>query len=150
MNKFEIKKTDENMYEYRGYTISGNDRTSYVCTSPYGAFSPKAYSTIDDAMTAIDDDIACIAEKNGDQQTTVEQNSSTMEYLTNKALFVEKELYFLLHAANEDVDDTTYCEDNGEEWVLVTMKNGHVYDIDITADSLIAIAKDVCSFMAYK
>ena len=63
MNKFEIKKTDENMYEYRGYTISGNDRTSYVCTSPYGAFSPKAYSTIDDAMTAIDDDIACIAEK---------------------------------------------------------------------------------------
>lgn len=44
----------------------------------------------------------------------------------NKALFVEKELYFLLHAANDNVDDTTYCEDDGEEWVLVTMKNGHV------------------------
>lgn len=68
----------------------------------------------------------------------------------NKALFVEKELYFLLHAANDDVDDTTYCEDNGEEWVLVTMKNGHVYDIDITGDSLMAIANDVCRFMAYK
>ena len=37
----------------------------------------------------------------------------------NKALFVEKELYFLLHAANDNVDDTTYCEDDGEEWVLV-------------------------------
>lgn len=68
----------------------------------------------------------------------------------NKALFVEKELYFLLHAANDNVDDTTYCEDNGEEWVLVTMKNGHVYDIDITGDSLMAIANDVCRFMAQK
>lgn len=150
MNKFEIQKKDENMYEYRGYTISGNDRTSYVCTSPYGAFSPKAYSSIDDAMTAIDDDIASTAEKNGDQHTKAEQTPSTMEYLTNKALFVEKELYFLLHAANENIDDTTYCADNGEEWVLVSMKNGHVYDIDITADSLIAIAHDVINFMMYR
>lgn len=68
----------------------------------------------------------------------------------NKALFVEKELYFLLHTANDDVDDTTYCKDNGEEWVLVTMKNGHVYDIDITGDSLLAVAQDVINFMIYK
>lgn len=68
----------------------------------------------------------------------------------NKALFVEKELYFLLHAANENVADTTYCEDNGEEWVLVTMKNGYVYDISITGDSLMAVAKDVISVMMYK
>ena len=61
----------------------------------------------------------------------------------NKALFVERELYFLLHATNDDVDDITYCEDNREEWVLVTMKNGHVYDIDITGDSLLAVAQDV-------
>mgnify|MGYP000625922543 CR=1 FL=1 len=26
MNKYKIKETDVNMYEYRGYTISGNDR----------------------------------------------------------------------------------------------------------------------------
>lgn len=68
----------------------------------------------------------------------------------NKALFVEKELYFLLHAANDNVDDTTYCEDDGEEWVLVTMKNGHVYDIGIMGDNLLAVAKDVISVMMYK
>ena len=68
----------------------------------------------------------------------------------NKALFVEKELYFLLNAANDNVDDTTYCEDDGEEWVLVTMKNGHVYDIGITGDNLLAVAKDVISVMMYK
>lgn len=68
----------------------------------------------------------------------------------NKALFVEKELYFLLHAANDNVDDTTYCEDDGEEWVLVTMKNGHVYDIGIKGDNLLAVAKDVISVMMYK
>lgn len=49
MNKYKIKETDVNMYEYRGYTISGNDRIGYVCISPYGAFSPKAYNTIEDA-----------------------------------------------------------------------------------------------------
>ncbi len=73
MRKFKI---DENTYEYRGYTISGNDRTSYVCISPYGTFSPKAYNTIEDAMAAIDDDLACIAEKYGDQQTKAEQTPS--------------------------------------------------------------------------
>ena len=36
MNKYKIKETDVNMYEYRGYTISGNDRIGYVCISPYG------------------------------------------------------------------------------------------------------------------
>ena len=56
MNKYKIKETDVNMYEYRGYTISGNDRIGYVCISPYGAFSPKAYNTIEDAKAAIDDD----------------------------------------------------------------------------------------------
>lgn len=49
-----------------------------------------------------------------------------------------------------DVDDITYCEDNGEEWVLVTMKNGHVYDIGITGDSPLAAAKDVITVMMYK
>lgn len=52
MNKYKIKETDVNMYEYRGYTISGNDRIGYVCISPYGAFSPKAYNTIEDAKAA--------------------------------------------------------------------------------------------------
>ena len=43
MNKYKIKETDVNMYEYRGYTISGNDRIGYVCISPYGAVSCDAY-----------------------------------------------------------------------------------------------------------
>ena len=150
MNKYEIKETDVNMYEYRGYTISGNDRIGYVCISPYGAFSPKAYNTIEDAKAAIDDDLDCIAEKYGEQQTRAEQTPPIRGYIMNKALIVEKELYFLLHAANDDVDDITYCEDNGEEWVLVTMKNGHVYDIGITGDSPLAAAKDVITVMMYK
>lgn len=68
----------------------------------------------------------------------------------NKAAFVEKEIYFLLCAANDNVADTAYCEECGEEWVLVTMKNGCEYEISITGDSLMAIAKDVTNFMMYR
>lgn len=68
----------------------------------------------------------------------------------NKATFVEKEIYFMLCAANDNVADTTYCTECGEEWVLVTMKNGCEYEISITGDSLMAIAKDVASFMMYR
>ena len=67
MNECEIKIIEENMFEYRGYTIAGNDNISYVCIAPYGAFSPKSYKTIEDAKAAIDEDIAYIAEKYGEQ-----------------------------------------------------------------------------------
>lgn len=67
-----------------------------------------------------------------------------------KARFVEKELFFLLRAANSKISDTTYCKENGNETVIVTMENGCKYKIDITCDSLLAIANDVCRFMAHK
>lgn len=67
-----------------------------------------------------------------------------------KTRFVEKELFFLLRAANSKISDTTYCKENGNETVIVTMENGCKYNIDITCDSLLAIANDVCWFMAHK
>lgn len=64
-----------------------------------------------------------------------------------KTRFVEKELFFLLRAANSKIADTAYCTKGCEEWVLVTMENGSKYHIDITADSLLAAATGVCRFM---
>jgi hypothetical protein len=42
---------------YRGYFISGSDRIGYVCVSPYGAFLPGVYKTVDEAKEAIDQDM---------------------------------------------------------------------------------------------
>ncbi len=67
MNTNEIKVTGENEYEYRGYTISGNENIRFICIAPYGYFSPKSYATINEAKAAIDEDIAYIAEKYGEQ-----------------------------------------------------------------------------------
>lgn len=55
-----IRIVDEGIYKYRSYSIVGNGRISYVCIAPYGAFSPKAYDTIEEAMAAIDEDIASV------------------------------------------------------------------------------------------
>lgn len=53
-----LRMIDTDLYEYRRYTITGNPRILFVCIAPYGAFSPKAYGTIEEAKAAIDDDIA--------------------------------------------------------------------------------------------
>lgn len=60
MNTNEIRTIDTDLYRYRGYAITGNEQVRYVCIAPYGAFSPKAYSTIEEAMAAIDEDIASV------------------------------------------------------------------------------------------
>lgn len=67
-----------------------------------------------------------------------------------KTRFVEKDLFFLLRAANSKISDTTYCKENGNETVIVTMENGCKYKIDVTGDSLLAVAQDVINFMIYK
>ena len=53
-----LRMIDTDLYEYRRYTITGNPRILFVCIAPYGAFSPKAYGTIEEARAAIDEDIA--------------------------------------------------------------------------------------------
>ena len=53
-----LRMIDTDLYEYRRYTITGNPRILFVCIAPYGAFSPKAYGTIEEAKAAIDEDIA--------------------------------------------------------------------------------------------
>lgn len=53
-----LRMIDTDLYEYRRYTITGNPRIRFVCIAPYGVFSPKAYSTIEEAKAAIDEDIA--------------------------------------------------------------------------------------------
>lgn len=67
-----------------------------------------------------------------------------------KTRFVEKDLFFLLRAANSRISDTAYCKENGNETVIVTMENGYKYKIDVTGDSLLAVAQDVINFMIYK
>ena len=41
-----LRMIDTDLYEYRRYTITGNPRILFVCIAPYGAFSPKAYSSM--------------------------------------------------------------------------------------------------------
>ena len=53
-----LRMIDTDLYEYRRYAITGNPRILFVCIAPYGAFSPKAYNTIEEARAAIDEDIA--------------------------------------------------------------------------------------------
>lgn len=55
-----LRMIDTDLYEYRRYAITGNPRILFVCIAPYGAFSPKAYGTIEEAMAAIDEDIASV------------------------------------------------------------------------------------------
>ena len=70
MNTYEIKAIGENEYQYRGYTISGNDNTSYVCIAPYGSFSPTSYSSLAEATAAIDEDCDYIESQKHSTLTT--------------------------------------------------------------------------------
>lgn len=68
-----------------------------------------------------------------------------------KKRFVEHELAQLLKAANSKIINVTYgIKDDADETVYVTMENGCGYEIDVSADSLMAIAKDVTNTMMYK
>lgn len=49
--------TDDINMRYKEYLITGNDKTRYVCVSPYGKYSPKSYATVDEAKAAVDEDI---------------------------------------------------------------------------------------------
>lgn len=57
MNTNEIRTIDTDLYRYRGYAITGNERVRYVCIAPYGAFSPESYASIEEAKAAIDEDL---------------------------------------------------------------------------------------------
>lgn len=49
--------TDDINMRYKEYLITGNDKTRYVCVSPYGKYSPKSYATVEEAKAAVDEDI---------------------------------------------------------------------------------------------
>lgn len=68
----------------------------------------------------------------------------------DKEHFVIYYLSDLLRWANADIMRVNYHASENGETVVVTMKNGAVYDIDVTADSIMALAKDVISFMSEK
>jgi len=100
----EIIRTDENEYIYRNYTISGNANISYVCVSPYGKFSPKSYTTIDEAIAAIDVDIAYIEDnKNADKLYTVVWWGKRKR-LTKDFVRKESAIKFMVKLANENQD----------------------------------------------
>lgn len=46
--------------KYKGYLITGNRETKFVCVAPYGKFSPKAYDTLKQCKAAINADLNTI------------------------------------------------------------------------------------------
>ena len=67
-----------------------------------------------------------------------------------KARFVENHLLQTLHSANDKITGCKFVDENDDEFVVVTMVNGCHYKIDVSANSLMAIAADVCKYMTYK
>lgn len=60
-----------------------------------------------------------------------------------KFVFVSGELNSLVKAIDPNIKYISYSEENGNETVNITYTNCYVRKVDITADSLLAIAKDV-------
>lgn len=63
-----------------------------------------------------------------------------------KSVFVRHFLFPLVHAIDTDIVDVSYLDpddNNGVETVEVTWKNGFKREINVTADSKGAIARDV-------
>ncbi len=77
-------------------------------------------------------------------------NLSKSTILTEKHKFVENELFSVLKAANKDIANCKYIKIDTLELVEITMENCCKYQIDVTADSLMAMILDVVKFMAYK
>ena len=71
--------------------------------------------------------------------------------MNEKAVFVKEYLEPLLQAAKLNVKGCTYVRGGrGSEAVIVETYEECFYKINVTADSLIAIAADVINFMKYK
>lgn len=62
---------------------------------------------------------------------------------SQKSLFV-KNLGWLLAQTKVDVEECEYSEQNGEEFVVVRFQTGEPIKVNITADSFVAIVRDVC------
>lgn len=68
-----------------------------------------------------------------------------------KQRFISTHLYEMLHSANSNIIKCQYKrQSNNDEYAEITMKNGCQYSINVTGDSIIAIAADVCKYMLYK
>ena len=63
-----------------------------------------------------------------------------------KALFV-KNLGWLLKQTRLDIIDCEYIEIDGEEFAVVYFMDGDPLNVNITADSFVAIARDVCKHL---
>ena len=52
-------------------------------------------------------------------------------------------LCILATRAGEDISDMSYFKGSGDEWVSITFKDGSWLPVNVTADSGIALIKDV-------
>ena len=67
-------------------------------------------------------------------------------YETDKKTFVEGALTNCLRETREAVSHCAYWEDGyGDEYVTIVFENGNEQDVVVTADSNLAIIKDVCN-----
>ena len=69
--------------------------------------------------------------------------SRQSEVLEEKREFVNCELTSLIYKVGNSIARLIYQYDNGDEFVTIEYRNGHNQKVDVTADSLIALARDV-------
>lgn len=71
-------------------------------------------------------------------------NADEVPEIVRKRDFVERELSCMLIKADADIYGAEYLTSaEGEEYVLVFFRNGHIKNICVTADSMMALARDV-------
>lgn len=51
-------KMKDDAQRYKGYLITGNERSGYVALSPYGRYYEKVFTNLDDLKQAIDEDVS--------------------------------------------------------------------------------------------
>ena len=72
-----------------------------------------------------------------------ENVSIQSKVLEEKRQFVNCELTSLIYKVDSSVARLRYEYDNGDEFVTIEYRNGHNQKVDVTADSLVALARDV-------
>lgn len=60
-----------------------------------------------------------------------------------KQHFIANELSALLRKIDVDIKSAEYITEHGEEYVVIKFSNGYAKKVCVTADSILAIAKDV-------
>ena len=84
-----------------------------------------------------------LREGSGFFNAVYEKVSVQSKVLEEKRQFVNCELTSLVYKVDSSVALLRYEYENGDEFVTIEYRNGHNQKVDVTADSLVALARDV-------